>query len=143
MSVKPIPDTSPRVIPMLVCRNPEAEIEFCERVLHAEVGVRRPGPDEMRRIVMLACHLRPPSEGGSLTRVSQGTSSESIEAAMRAGHVYRRRLGLAWLFFLAVIAALMVAGVALGLFGEEDRCLDAGGVWQADEQRCEGAHPSG
>jgi uncharacterized glyoxalase superfamily protein PhnB len=45
MPVKPIPDTSPRVIPMLVCRNPEAEIEFCERVLHADVGVRRPGPD--------------------------------------------------------------------------------------------------
>ena len=45
MTVKPIPETSPRVIPMLVCRNPEAEIEFCERVLQAEVGVRRPGPD--------------------------------------------------------------------------------------------------
>lgn len=45
MSMKPIPDTSPRVIPMLVCRDPEAEIGFCERVLKAEVGVRRPGPD--------------------------------------------------------------------------------------------------
>ncbi len=45
MAVKPIPDTSPRVIPMLVCRDPEAEIDFCERVLKAEVGVRRPGPD--------------------------------------------------------------------------------------------------
>jgi PhnB protein len=45
MTVKPIPETSPRVIPMLVCRNPEAEIEFCERVLQAEVGIRRPGPD--------------------------------------------------------------------------------------------------
>lgn len=45
MAVKPIPDTSPRVIPMLVCRDPEAEIGFCERVLNAEVGVRRPGPD--------------------------------------------------------------------------------------------------
>ena len=45
MTVKPVPETSPRVIPMLVCRNPEAEIEFCERVLQAEVGVRRPGPD--------------------------------------------------------------------------------------------------
>jgi PhnB protein len=42
---KPIPDTSPRVIPMLVCRDLEAEIEFCERVLNAEVRVRRPGPD--------------------------------------------------------------------------------------------------
>jgi PhnB protein len=45
MTVKPISETSPRVIPILVCRNPEAEIEFCERVLQAEVGVRRPGPD--------------------------------------------------------------------------------------------------
>ena len=45
MPVKSIPDTSPRVIPMLVCRDPEAEIGFCERVLKAEVGVRRPGPD--------------------------------------------------------------------------------------------------
>ena len=30
---------------MLVCRDPETEIEFCEKVLNAEVGVRRPGPD--------------------------------------------------------------------------------------------------
>jgi PhnB protein len=43
--VKPIPDTSPRVIPTLVCRDPEAEIEFCQRVVNAEVRVRRPGPD--------------------------------------------------------------------------------------------------
>lgn len=45
MAVSPIPNTSPRVIPMLVCRDPEAEIGFCEKVLNAEVGVRRPGPD--------------------------------------------------------------------------------------------------
>ena len=43
--VKPIPDTSPRVIPTLVCRDPETEIAFCEKVLDAEVRVRRPGPD--------------------------------------------------------------------------------------------------
>jgi PhnB protein len=30
---------------MLVCLDPEAEIEFCVRVLQAEVGVRRPSPD--------------------------------------------------------------------------------------------------
>src|SRR5678815_317818 len=41
MPVKPIPDTSPRVIPMLVGRDPEAEISFCQKVLNAEVGVRR------------------------------------------------------------------------------------------------------
>jgi hypothetical protein len=62
---------------------------------------------------------------------------------MRAGHVYRRRLGLAWLFFLIAIAALAIAGLLLGLFGGEDRCLDAGGVWHADEQRCEGAREGG
>jgi PhnB protein len=45
MAVKPIPDTSPRVIPMLVCRDVEREIEFCQRVLAADVVVRRPGPD--------------------------------------------------------------------------------------------------
>jgi hypothetical protein len=58
---------------------------------------------------------------------------------MRAGHVYRRRLGLAWLAFLIVIAALIAAAYALGLFGPEDRCLDDGGRWIAEEQRCEDA----
>jgi PhnB protein len=43
--VNPIPDTSPRVIPTLLCPDPEAEIKFCEKVLSAEVRVRRPGPD--------------------------------------------------------------------------------------------------
>jgi PhnB protein len=45
MAVNPIPDTSPRVIPMLVCPDVEREIEFCQRVLGADVVVRRPGPD--------------------------------------------------------------------------------------------------
>ena len=45
MAVHPIPDTSPRVIPMLVCPDVEREIEFCQRVLGAGVVVRRPGPD--------------------------------------------------------------------------------------------------
>src|SRR6266403_5210984 len=36
---------APRVIPTLVCRNPQEEIKFCEKVLDAEVRVRRPGPD--------------------------------------------------------------------------------------------------
>jgi len=62
---------------------------------------------------------------------------------MRASHVYRRRLGLAWLFFLMAVAALVVAAVALGLFSEEDRCLDAGGAWHAKERRCEGARTGG
>ena len=62
---------------------------------------------------------------------------------MRADHSYRRRLAIAWLAYLFVLAALAVAAAALGLFGEEDSCLDAGGVWLADEQRCEGARPDG
>ncbi|HJZ75327.1 MAG TPA: VOC family protein [Vicinamibacterales bacterium] len=45
MAVKPIPDTSPRVIPMLICHDVEHEVEFCQRVLAADVVVRRPGPD--------------------------------------------------------------------------------------------------
>ena len=45
MAVRPIPQTSPRVIPMLVCRDVEREVGFCQRVLAANVVVRRPGPD--------------------------------------------------------------------------------------------------
>jgi PhnB protein len=45
MAVKPIPDTSPRVIPTLICPDVESEVGFCQRVLGAEVVVRRPGPD--------------------------------------------------------------------------------------------------
>ena len=45
MAIKAIPDTSPRVIPILVCRDVEREVEFCQQVLAAQVAVRRPGPD--------------------------------------------------------------------------------------------------
>lgn len=45
MAVKAVPDSSPRVIPMLVCSDVEREIKFCECVLDANVIVRRPGPD--------------------------------------------------------------------------------------------------
>lgn len=44
-NVKPIPDNSSVVIPMLVCRDVSAEIDFCKSTFGAvEVG-RRPGPD--------------------------------------------------------------------------------------------------
>lgn len=44
-TVKPIPDNSSVVIPMLVCRDVSAEINFCKTTFGAvEVG-RRPGPD--------------------------------------------------------------------------------------------------
>lgn len=43
--VKPIPDGAPRVIPMLVCRDPGALIDFCKTTFGALERVRRPGPD--------------------------------------------------------------------------------------------------
>jgi PhnB protein len=43
--VKPIPDGVPVVMPMLVCRDAAAEIEFCKTTFGAVERVRRPGPD--------------------------------------------------------------------------------------------------
>jgi hypothetical protein len=43
--VKPIPDGIPVVMPMLVCRDAAAEIEFCKITFNAVELVRRPGPD--------------------------------------------------------------------------------------------------
>jgi PhnB protein len=43
--VKPIPDSSSAVIPMLVCRDVSAEIDFCKTTLGAVELGRRPGPD--------------------------------------------------------------------------------------------------
>ena len=44
-TVKPIPDGVPVVMPMLVCGNASAEVEFCKTTFGAvEIG-RRPGPD--------------------------------------------------------------------------------------------------
>jgi PhnB protein len=43
--VKPIPDGIPVVMPMLVCRDAAAEIEFCKITFNALELVRRPGPD--------------------------------------------------------------------------------------------------
>jgi PhnB protein len=44
-NLKPIPDNSSVVIPMLVCRNVAAEIDFCKTALGAVELGRRPGPD--------------------------------------------------------------------------------------------------
>lgn len=44
-TVKPIPDNSSVVIPMLVCREVAAEVEFCVTALGAVELGRRPGPD--------------------------------------------------------------------------------------------------
>ena len=43
--VKPIPDGVPVVMPMLVCRDASAELEFCKTTFGAVELVRRPGPD--------------------------------------------------------------------------------------------------
>jgi PhnB protein len=41
----PIPEGVTVVTPMLVCRNPSAELEFCKLTFNAVELVRRPGPD--------------------------------------------------------------------------------------------------
>ena len=43
--VKPIPDGASVVMPVLVCRDAAAEIEFCKTTFEAVELVRRPGPD--------------------------------------------------------------------------------------------------
>jgi len=44
-NVKPIPDTSSKVIPRLFCRDVPAEIDFCKTAFGAVELGRRPGPD--------------------------------------------------------------------------------------------------
>jgi PhnB protein len=44
-NVKPIPDGVPVVMPMLVCGDAAAEIDFCKAAFGAVELVRRPGPD--------------------------------------------------------------------------------------------------
>lgn len=43
--IKPIPDGVPAVMPMLVCRDVSAAIDFCRTTFGAVELVRRPGPD--------------------------------------------------------------------------------------------------
>ncbi|HET9279118.1 MAG TPA: VOC family protein [Flavitalea sp.] len=43
--VKGIPDAVSTVLPMLVCRNVSAEIDFCKTAFNALEVLRRPGPD--------------------------------------------------------------------------------------------------
>ncbi|MCI0738222.1 MAG: VOC family protein [Gemmataceae bacterium] len=42
---KPIPEGVPVILPMLVCRDVSAEIDFCKATFNAVELVRRPGPD--------------------------------------------------------------------------------------------------
>jgi PhnB protein len=43
--VKPVPEGVPVVMPMLVCRDAAAEIDFCKIAFGAIELLRRPGPD--------------------------------------------------------------------------------------------------
>src|SRR5947209_2472080 len=43
--VKPIPDSSSALMPMLVCRDVAAAIDFCKTTFDAVELGRRPGPD--------------------------------------------------------------------------------------------------
>src|SRR5438876_11777103 len=43
--VKPVPDNSSVVMPRLFCRDPAAEIEFCQHTFGAVELNRRPGPN--------------------------------------------------------------------------------------------------
>ena len=44
-NVKPVPDTSSKLIPRLFCRDVPAEIDFCTTAFGAVELGRRPGPD--------------------------------------------------------------------------------------------------
>lgn len=44
-TVNGVPPNSSRVIPRLICRDPGAGLEFCQRAFNASVLNRRPGPD--------------------------------------------------------------------------------------------------
>jgi PhnB protein len=50
---KGIPEGASAVIPRLICRDVDAEIDFCREALHAVEGVRRPGPDGRTAHAML------------------------------------------------------------------------------------------
>ena len=50
---KGVPEGASAVIPRLVCRDVEAEIEFCCGVLGAVEALRRPGPDGRAAHAML------------------------------------------------------------------------------------------
>jgi PhnB protein len=44
-NAKPLPDNVPVVMPMLVCHDASAEMDFCKITFNAVELVRRPGPD--------------------------------------------------------------------------------------------------
>lgn len=66
MATDPVPATSSSLIPMLVCRNVGAELEFCTKVSDTvEVG-RGPGPDgNVVHALIKRRHTSPANTGDS------------------------------------------------------------------------------
>ena len=50
---KGVPAGASAIIPRLVCRDVEAQIDFCREIFGAVEGVRRPGPDGRAAHAML------------------------------------------------------------------------------------------
>src|SRR5215204_5209119 len=100
--VKRIPDRVQAVLPMLVCRDVSAEIDFCKASFNALEGVRRPGPDGKvahaaltinDAMIMIECEWptlssRPPEADGSspvIIYVYVEDVDLAIEKAVAAG----------------------------------------------------------
>ena len=100
--VKNIPHGVQAVLPMLVCRNVSAEIDFCKTTFNAVEKVRRPGPDGKdahaaltinEAMIMLECEWptiasHPPQMDGSspvIIYVYVADVDLAIEKAVAAG----------------------------------------------------------
>jgi len=100
--VKRIPDRVQAVLPMLVCRDVSAEIDFCKTSFNALEGARRPGPDGKvahaaltinDAMIMIECEWptlssRPPEADGSspvIIYVYVEDVDLAIEKAVAAG----------------------------------------------------------
>lgn len=100
--VKTIPHGVQAVLPMLVCRDVSAEIDFCKTIFNAVEKVRRPGPDGEdahaaltinEAMIMLECEWptiasRPPQTDGSspvIIYVYVADVDLAIEKAVAAG----------------------------------------------------------
>jgi PhnB protein len=100
--VKGLPDGVSAVLPMLVCRDVSAEIDFCKTTFNALEVLRRPGPDGKaahaaltlnRAMIMLECEWptlssRPPQADGSspvIIYVYVEDVDSTIEKAVTAG----------------------------------------------------------
>ena len=100
--VKGIPDGVSAVLPMLVCRDVSAEIDFCKNTFDALEVVRRPGPDGKaahaaltinRAMIMIECEWptlssRSPQVDGSspvIIYVYVENVDSAMEKAVAAG----------------------------------------------------------